>query len=252
MTTKNLLKPILLILCVAVIVYAFLSMGEGRGPIVYSEHLQDTAVSIDGNSVTFEDLAFYILYEERKVEEQARIYNPDSTKDYWNIHTNDTFLQGEAKDVVMGMAIHDHLFYQLAVEEGLGELTLEEEKDLEYRITDFWEDMLDIQREKLPCEEKIINNQIRLAAIAEKYQNKMAEQNGPSQAAYKYDGYYYQQIRDEHQIEINEKLWKKFVLGDVTLKHSTPNYINGLTDEDKEKIKTEKKGLRRNAKDKQE
>ena len=80
----------------------------------------------------------------------------------------------------------------------------------------------------------------------------MAEQNGPSQAAYKYDGYYYQQIRDEHQIEINEKLWKKFVLGDVTLKHSTPNYINGLTDEDKEKIKTEKKGLRRNAKDKQE
>ena len=79
-----------------------------------------------------------------------------------------------------------------------------------------------------------------LAAIAEKYQNKLAQENGPSQAAYKYDGYYYSLIRDEHDIKINKKLWDRFVLGDVTLVHTKINYINGLTDADKEKSKKQK------------
>ncbi|WP_177175674.1 hypothetical protein [Pseudobutyrivibrio sp. C4] len=210
-------------------------MGNNRAKLDYQEHLEDTAVTVDSEEITFQDLAFYILYEEGKIEEQARIYNPDYTKDYWNLHTNDTFIQLEAKEVVLGMAVHDHLFYQMAVAEGMDTLTDEEEQELEYRITDFWEDLLDIQWEKLPCSEETINEQIRLAAIAEKYQNYLAEELGPSQAAYKYDGYYYQQIMEQHQVKTNDKLWDRLVLGDITLSHSKLNYINGLTDEDKKK-----------------
>ena len=235
MIIQKLTKPIVLILCVAVVVYALVSMEGGRGPISYNEHLEDTVVTIDGDAVTFEDLAFYILYEERKVEEQARIYNPDYTKDYWNIHTNDTFIQSEAKTVVINMAIHDHLLYKLAVEEGMDTLTEAQEEELEFAETDFWEDLLDIQWEKLPCSEEVINEQIRIAAIAENYQNWLAQENGPSQAAYKYDGYYYALIRDQHEIKINDKLWNRFVMGDVTLEHTKINYINGLTDADKKK-----------------
>ena len=235
MRINKLVKPIVLILCVAVMVYALLTMGNNRAKLDYQEHLGDTAVTVDSEEITFQDLAFYILYEEGKIEEQARIYNPDYTKDYWNLHTNDTFIQLEAKEVVLGMAVHDHLFYQMAVAEGMDTLTDEEEQKLEYRITDFWEDLLDIQWEKLPCSEETINEQIRLAAIAEKYQNYLAEELGPSQAAYKYDGYYYQQIMEQHQVKTNDKLWDRLVLGDITLSHSKLNYINGLTDEDKKK-----------------
>ena len=235
MRINKLVKPIVLILCVAVMVYALLTMGNNRAKLNYQEHLEDTAVTVDSEKITFQDLAFYILYEEGKIEEQARIYNPDYTKDYWNLHTNDTFIQLEAKEVVLGMAVHDHLFYQMAVEEGMDTLTEEEEQELEYRMTDFWEHLLDIQWEKLPCSEETINEQIRLAAIAEKYQNYLAEELGPSQAAYKYDGYYYQQIMEQHQVETNDKLWDRLVLGDITLSHGKLNYINGLTDEDKKK-----------------
>lgn len=237
MIIKKLLKPIILALCISVVAYALFTMQGGRGPIDYFDHLDDTAVIIDTEEVTFEDLAFYILFEERKVEEQAKIYNKDYTKDYWNLHTNDTFIQSEAKSVVMGMAIHDHLFYQLAVEEGLDELTPAEEIELEGSITDFWEDMLDIQWDYLPCDEATINNQIRIAAVAEKYGNYLAKEHGPSAAAYKYDGYYYSQILEKHNVEPNKKLWDKLVLGDITIKHSKINYINGLTDEDKKKSK---------------
>lgn len=235
MRINKLVKPIVLILCVAVMVYALLTMGNNRAKLNYQEHLEDTAVTVDSEEITFQDLAFYILYEEGKIEEQARIYNSDYTKDYWNLHTNDTFIQLEAKEVVLGMAVHDHLFYQMAVAEGMDTLTEEEEQELEYRMTDFWEDLLDIQWEKLPCSEETINEQIRLAAIAEKYQNYLAEELGPSQAAYKYDGYYYQQIMEQHQVETNDKLWDRLVLGDITLSHGKLNYINGLTDEDKKK-----------------
>lgn len=242
MIIQKLIKIILVILCVGVIIYALITMRDGRGPLKYNEHLDDTAVTIDGEDVTFRDLAFYILFEERKVEEQAKVYNKDYTKDFWNLYTNETFIQSASKDAVIDMAIHDHLFYQLAVAEGMNTLSAEEETDLAYAINDFWEDLLDVQWEKLPCDEETINEQIRIAAIAEKYQNHLAEEKGPSQAAYNYDGYYYGQIRDEHSVKINKKLWDKFVLGDITLKHSKINYINGLTDEDKEKFKDKKKG----------
>ena len=237
MRIQKLLKPAVFVICIGVVLYALLTMSMGRGPLDYNAHLDDTAVTVDSEKVSFEDLAFYILFEERKVEEQARIYNHDYPKDYWNIHTNDTFIQLEAKEVVMGMAIHDHLFYQLAINEGMDILSTEEEDSLEGSITDFWEDMLDIQWEKLPCDQETINEQIRIAAVAEKYQDYLAKEYGPSQAAYKYDGYYYSQILEEHDVQVNSKLWDKLVLGDITLQHSKINYINGLTDEDKKKSK---------------
>ncbi len=237
MRKQWLVKIIVLVLCVGVVIYALLTMSSGRGKLNYNEHLLDTAVTIDEKDISFQDLAFYILFEEQKVEEQARIYNPDSPKDYWNIHTNDTFIQREAKDVVMGMAIHDHIYYQLAIDEGMDTLTDVEEQDLTFAMTDFWEDLYDEQWENLPCDEETINNQMRIAAIAEKYQQYLFEENGPSFAAYNYDGYYYGLIREQHSVKINSKLWDRFVLGDITLKHTTLNYINGLTNEDKKKKK---------------
>jgi hypothetical protein len=237
MILRKLVKPMVLIVCVAVMAYALIFMSDSRDKLDYFAHLEDTAFTVDDQAVTFKDLAFYILFEEGKVEEQARIYNSDYTKDYWNIHTNDTFIQLEAKSVVLGMAEHDELFYQLAVAEGMDTLTEAEEQDLQYAITDFWEDRLDVQWNHLPCDEETINKQIRKAAIAEKYQDYLAETVGPSVAAYNYDGYYYSQIRDEHKIKVNNKLWKRLVLGDITLEHTKLNYINGLTDEDKKKSK---------------
>ena len=234
---KKLVKPVILCLIVVVLGYSFIAMDNTRSLIVYSEHLSDTVATIDDAVITFEDLAFYILYEERVVEEQAMIYNPDSTKDYWNVHTNDTFIQEEAKECVIGMAVHDRFMYDLAVQEGLDTLTSEEEQKLEFARTDFWEDLLDQQWDRLPVSEDIINEQIRKAAVAEKYQIYLGESLGPSEAAYKYDGYYYQQMLAEHNVVYNDKLLDRFVLGDVTIYHDKVNFINGLTDEEKEENK---------------
>ncbi|MCC3263979.1 hypothetical protein LLE87_38060, partial [Paenibacillus polymyxa] len=79
---KRIAKLIGVILCAGVVVYALINMGDGRGPLDYNAHMDDAAVTIDDEEVTFRDLAFYILFEERKVEEQAKVYNADYTKDF--------------------------------------------------------------------------------------------------------------------------------------------------------------------------
>ena len=91
------------------------------------------------------DLGFYILYQEREVEKQAQIYNPENTKDYWNLHVDGVFIQAQAKENIINMAIHDELYYQKAVE---NDITLNGEEEQQYRNTvmDFWMDLLDEQK----------------------------------------------------------------------------------------------------------
>ncbi|MCR4695185.1 MAG: hypothetical protein K5773_07700 [Pseudobutyrivibrio sp.] len=227
------LKAFISAALVAAVGFSFISIGRNRGKLDYGKNLGETAVTVDGREISFGDLAFYILYEERVVEEQAMVYNPESTKDYWNIHTNGGFFQDQVKESVMGMAVHDYIFYDLAVAQGMDTLTPEEKEDLEFATLDFWEDLLDEQWDRLPADEETINSQIRIAAIAEKYQNYLADSKGPSKAAYNYDGYYYEQMKSDHDIVINEKLWDRFVMGDNTLEHSKVNYINGYNKDDK-------------------
>ena len=228
----RIVKIFILILCVLTLGFAFMKYQGTRARVDYAKQKEEVVATVDGKSLVFEDLAFYILYEERVVEEQARIYNPSSTKDYWNIHTNDTFIQSEAKDAVINMAIHDELYYQLAVKEGIDELTTLDKRDLENAKTDFWEDLLDEQWEKLPASEDVINAQIEKIAIAEKYEIYIANENNDTLASYKYDGYGYSQLLKEHEVSI-EKIWDRFVMGDITLTHKKFNAINGFEHEKK-------------------
>lgn len=193
---------------------------DGKISIVYTEHLDDVAATVDDIDIKMRDLALYITYREREVEQEAKIYNIRRTRQFWNLHTNHSFVQEQVKESVLEMAIHDALFYDLAVKENIG-FTEADEVLLANGTLDFWEDLLDEQADRLPVTTDEINEQIRKAAMAEKYQNMMGEVYGPSVAAYKYDGYYYKQLLAEHKVEINQKLWDRFVIGGVTLNHSS-------------------------------
>ena len=92
---------------------------DNRISIVYSEHLDDIVATVDDTEITFRDLALYITYEERIVEEEAYIYNSKRTRQFWNLHTNHSFIQNQVKQAVLDMAIHDKLFYDLAIKENI-------------------------------------------------------------------------------------------------------------------------------------
>ena len=160
-------------LCALFLVLGFWGWDRSRER-EYKDCLDDVIFTANGQEVQMKDLGFYILYEEREVESQAMVYNPDNTKDYWNLHVDGVFIQVQAKDTILNMAIHDQLFYQKAVENGLI-LDAEEEQRLRNAISDFWMDLLDDQAEKMPVSDEYITEAMRKIALAEKYQAQLAK-----------------------------------------------------------------------------
>ena len=228
-----LLRAILIVGAAAILAYGVYSSNT-RVKLDYNEHLSDVAVTVDGEDLTLGDLYFYVLYEEMNVEDTAAVYNEKRTKDFWNIHINGIFIQAAAKKAVMGMAVHDQIFYKAALDEGLV-LSSEEKKAMEDARTDFWSDLYDEQKENMPVDYETINEVIRRVALAEKYQRLYANENNLTLASLAWDGYDYEVLLKEHNVRINKSLWKRVIIGDVSLVHEEVGFINGyFPDEDKE------------------
>lgn len=232
------IKIILAILFVGLLAYGLYAGYQRSSRFVYTDHLLDAAIYVDGDPITFEDLSFYVLYEEKEIEDQANVYNPDNTRDYWNTHVNGEFVSVAAKNAMASMAVHDYIFYNLAKDNYLV-LSSDEKKSIENSKEDFWMDLYDCQLENLPSTKENIDETIERIAYAQKYQNRLTEEEGLNSYAYDYDGYEYEQMLKSHEIKYNEKLWKKFTLGNVTLVHNKVNFINGFSDEDIENKKNQ-------------
>ena len=222
--------PIAVIL-IAVVVYICYRGFKNREAFVFTDHLDDVAVTINGEALTYGELSFYVLYVEQMVEKEARVYNPTSPKDWWNSYVNGTFVSSSASRMAMDMAVHDYIMYELAEADGTT-LTDEEEALVAFRQTDFWEDLYDEQLERLPVSREDINESIRRIAVGEKYQEKLTESLGVNNFEYNYDGYEYKQMLADKYKVVEDDRYGKLVFGEITLHHSKVNYINGLVDKD--------------------
>ena len=195
-------------------------------------NLDETVAIVDGEELTLRDLGFYILFQEHRVEKEAEVYNDKRTTDFWNIHTNGFFLKAQAKDAILQMAIHDRIFYRAAQEAGLV-MTSEEKDLLEDARTDFWSDLYDIQKRRIPGTYDSVNETIKEIALAEKYQKKLSEVMDATYSSLNWGGYEYGLIRDnEHEVKINQRVWRRVILGDITLSHDSVSYLNAFDEAD--------------------
>lgn len=190
--------------------------------------LDKVAVTVDEEDITLEDLGFYFLYEEQKIEKQAEVYNSKRTKDFWNTHTNGFFLQGQAKEAIIEMAIHDRIMYEEACEAGVV-LDADEKATLESRRTDFWADLYDEQHDRIPGSYESVNLTLKQIAIGEKYQMSLAAKMDTTYAGLSWNGYDYENvIKKEHSVKINKRVWGRVLVGDITLSHEEVGYINAF------------------------
>ncbi|MCR5640160.1 MAG: hypothetical protein K6G04_02270 [Lachnospiraceae bacterium] len=205
---------------IALLAYGLYSM-QLREPLNYTEHLDEVAVTVDGREITLGDMYFYVLYEEQVVESAAEVYDSEQTRHFWNIHTNQSFVQEEAKDNIMGMAVHDAIFYEMACRQQMV-LSSEEKATLEHRRSDFWSDLYDIQKEELPVSYDKINRTMQHIALAQKAQAKLVEETeGVTYAGYDWQGKDYQRLMEAHEVKVNKKIWKRVLIGNVSLEHDT-------------------------------
>ncbi len=191
------------------------------------QELDGVVATVDDEPLTLEDLGFYILFQERRVEKEAEIYNEKRTSDFWNIHTNGFFLKSQAKDAVLQMAIHDQIFYRKACKDQVV-LSSDEQALLENARTDFWSDLYDCQLERIPGSYETVNRRIRMIAVAQKYQKSLAESLNTTYSGLNWNGYDYEKIKEAHKVDIKEGYWRRVNLGDITLVHDSVSYINAF------------------------
>ncbi len=208
------------LLLMIVIVVAFISMrsGEQKKSLDFAASLDEVAVTVDGTDLALRDVAFYVAYEEKVVEDEAYIYNPQDTGEYWNIHPNGTFIRGTAKQSALDMAVHDRIFYAMAEKEGIT-LEEEEEKRLSNSQYDFNSDLEDEQKEWLGVSEDELNESMRKLALAEKYQSIYAQIKNGSTEDYSVSGEAYQKMLEGHEVIVNEDVWDRVDFGHITVHH---------------------------------
>ena len=191
---------------------------ENRQLLVYAENLSETAVTIDEKELTLFDIAFYVAYQEKEVQKDALIYNKEKPYRYWNAHTNGQFVRKVAEQAVVDMAVHDEIFYQIAVLEGL-ELDEAEEAYLANEILDFCSDVTEEQLAQLGVTAEDMKAAMRKIALANKYQSILSQIEGVDYTEYDYTGEEYQVLLEKHEVIVNEKIWSRISVGNITVNY---------------------------------
>lgn len=211
-----------LVLAGVVLILGIYSVYESksRTMLEYPDNLDKVAVTVEGTALTLKDMGFYVAYEESEVESQAEVYEPDDTKKYWNLHIDGEFVKVAARNAAIQMAIHDQVFYDMAVADGI-ELTEDEQEALRNSQDDFWADLTDEGRNvKLGVEEEDIQYSMFKAAMAQKYQQIYEELQNAEEGDYSFSSDAYQKLLEQKEYEIHKNVWSRVDFGNVTLEHS--------------------------------
>jgi len=186
--------------------------------IIYAESLDVVAVTVDEVELTLKDIAVYVVYQEKTVQKDAVIYDYEKPHKYWNTYTNQYFVRSLAEKAVTNMAVHDEIFYRMALEEQLV-LDEREEAYLLNEQQDFMMDLSTEQMERLGVTEEDLLTSMRKIALANKCQSILAQSNGLYYEDYNYTGAVYELLLSEHEVKVNESVWDRLSVGNITVNY---------------------------------
>ena len=220
----NIIKAIcLVVIIVTVIAFLFVYYSHKNEPFVYEEHLEEKVFTISEGkqskytmTIDLQEMTYYVINVEGDIHEMAIQYNSDNPDAYWRVKRKGTYTMRQyAKELAFDSCVRDNIYYIEALKAGV-ELTEEErmmaKKDAKtilenasakwLQVSDFTIDVLYYIEEKL--------------YIASKYVNKLSE-NGYTNEELELKGTYYEKLREQYSISVNEKLWDKVKFGNITL-----------------------------------
>lgn len=214
---KQVIAIVGILAATAIMIYLAALYGN-RNRFDYLKDLDKTVFTLDGTDYQLRDMTYYIARQEREIEKQAMVYDPDDTNAYWGLHTNGKFIRLEAKRAVLDRVVHDMMFYEAAKKEGM-ELDEKEQQYARDSASDLCYDLSDEQKERAGLTDEEIYEMTDKAALAEKYQKILADKEGENFGAYDYNGKAYEKMLEEHKLKVKKKFWDKVPFGNVTLNH---------------------------------
>ena len=209
---------ILLVITIAMGIIA-VENRTSREDIVYSESLDVVVAVVEGEEIMLRDFAVYVAHQEAEVQEQAIIYDPEDTRKYWNVHTDGAYISHAARNEAMSMAIHDELLYQLSKEFDIT-FSEEEMQILENDVEDFWNDLVDEDKEKrLGITREDVYNTMYKIAVSQKSQMIYAKMHGVDYEDFDFYEEEFLAFLEEYEYEVDDSVLSRIDFGDVTLVH---------------------------------
>ena len=219
---KRIEKQAIIFFAALLLAVFVITVRAGNGKIDYSKHLDDIIFTVDGDEVDLRTLGYYIMKTEENVDEMAAVYDITDTYRFWNLHINHTYITTEAKEAVINTCIRDEVYVKEALK---NDITLDKDEllSLEDDTEDELEGMSYIERKVLKYDYDQLYSILEKTALARKYALYMVETadwedyNESPAVAVEVGGEFYDEILSEHEININEKLWKKIRIGYITI-----------------------------------
>ena len=132
---------------------------------------------------------------------------------------NKTYVYAAARNAVIQIAIHDEVFYEMAMQEEI-ELTDDETQTLKARTNEFWQDLVEDGKDVLlGVQEADIAETMRRIAYAEKCQSIYAQMEGASYEDYDFSGDAYSKLLEKQDYSINKNVVKRLGVGSITLQY---------------------------------
>jgi len=209
----------ILVLVLAVLAFVANQTRLGREEIVYHESLDIVVATVQGQEFTLRDFAVYVAHQEAAVQDQALAYDMDDTRKYWNVRTDMGFVNQVARNEAMSMAIHDELFYQLSQEFDIS-FTDEEMSIIENDVEDFWNDLVDEEKEKrLGITKEDVYNTMYKIAVSQKSQMIYAKMHGVDYEDFDFYEEEFLAFLENYEYEVDDSVLNRIDFGDVTLVH---------------------------------
>lgn len=214
---------VLLVLVIATGLAAYKQQVQ-RTKLVYADSLDMVALTVDEEELDLRDMAVYVALQEKKVQQDALVYNPDKPESYWNAYTNQHFVRAVAENAIKDMAAHDEIFYQMALAEDL-ELDETEEAYLANEITDFFMDVSEEQMGRLGVTEEDIEASMYKIALANKCQSILSQVENIAYEEYDYTGAAYEALLVEHTVKANKEVWSRISVGSITVNYKKQTVV---------------------------
>ena len=213
---------VLWIFVILVVLLSFLAdyTRKNREDIVYPESLDLIVATVETEEITLREFALYVAHQEMEVQKLAEIYDPEDTRKYWNVHTDGIYISHAARNEAMSMAIHDELFYQIAVELQIS-LSEEEMQILQNDVDDFWYDITDDEKEKkLGITKEDIYKAMEKIAYAQKAQAICAATDSVNYSDYDYYEEVFLDFLADYKYNVDDNVLNRLDFGDITLEHA--------------------------------
>ncbi|MBP9997207.1 MAG: hypothetical protein KBT19_08110 [Lachnospiraceae bacterium] len=187
----------------------------------YSEHLDETVMTINGTDITLKEMSYYIARSEEIIQDMAVKYNPADPMDFWKTHFSagtdsqftDAYAKSQAEEMCIYCMIMDNEANQngLALSEDDKQLAADEAEQMFGQLSKGALDNTRLDLEticKLKEKEQVARNYVLLLADTKNISADELDYHGD---------YYLNTIRPAYDVQINGAVWNPVKLGKITV-----------------------------------